>query len=270
MVDQELQLKLPPFPPVAPAETDALVTLFTVAFDVALPPAPPTPDEEPPKPAPPVPPAPPMPVAVAKPLPAPSAALVAAVATALPPAPPLAPGNPEISRVVIRWRCRGCVSTWPTVGGGRTVNAGYGDCVCAHSPPAHFTTLGPLTARTAGSACRARVPPQKPVARARFAREGYQARGWSFNAPGGLPRRFPPPALGKRYRQKCRWLWAKLRTTAAVAAVLQSAVIRPQARMPYLLKSAGRGLHWNRFSSILFVFSQLSGLRLRLRGHGVT
>jgi hypothetical protein len=36
-------------------------------------------------------------------------------------------------------------------------------------------------------------------------------------------------------------------------------LIRPQAGMPYLLKSAGRGLHWNRFSIILFVFSQLNG-----------
>jgi len=104
---------------------------------------------------PPAPPAPPVADAVAKPLPAPSAALVAAVAAALPPAPPLPLGKvaggqkgqtgepapplppaPPVAfavliGVAIRWRRRGCVPAWPTIGGwraSRCVNAGCAGC----------------------------------------------------------------------------------------------------------------------------------------------
>jgi hypothetical protein len=143
---------LPPAPPLAVEETDALGTLITIAFEVALPPAPPEPEKKGGAAAPPAPPPPPVVVEVANPLPVLSAVLVAAVAVALPPAPPVPPGTGtstgtagtagstcrvrSVSRVVIRWRCRGCVSTWPTVSGWRSVNAGcagcakYGDCDC--------------------------------------------------------------------------------------------------------------------------------------------
>src|SRR5262245_50398363 len=72
-------------PPVALDETDALGTLITIAFEVALPPLPSTT---------PLPPFPPVPVAVAEPVPVLSAVLVAAFALALPPAPPFPPLGP--------------------------------------------------------------------------------------------------------------------------------------------------------------------------------
>ena len=121
----------PPAPPLAVEETDALGTLITIAFEVALPPEPPVPPKRKGA-AGHAPPAPPVAVAVAKPLPAPSAVLVAAVAAALPPAPPLprvrvasidatarTAGSAcrvrSVTRVAIRWRYRGCGSAWPTV-----------------------------------------------------------------------------------------------------------------------------------------------------------